>query len=78
MSELCCCYGWSLEYVLTLSFYQINYFYKYGRRFILQVNHFQIKESKTEVRESFEELKSLYYTPEEIAEQEAYKRSVMA
>ena len=44
----------------------------------MQVNHFQIKESKTEVRESFEELKSLYYTPEEIAEQEAYKRSVMA
>jgi hypothetical protein len=62
-------YGWTKEYILeNLNYKQLNLYYEYGYRYDMERRGFKFKEPLAEGM-SREELRELYYTPEELAKQ---------
>ena len=68
-------YGWKPEYIInSLSIKDIEIFYTEGMQSDLLRRGFKI--DRKEETQSIEELKEFYWTPEQIKQQEEYKRTL--
>lgn len=69
-------YGWTKEYILEhLTFKQLNLYFKHGYRHDMERRGFKFKDDQREDM-SWEEIRQLYYTPEELEEQRKAKEQM--